>query len=357
MRLTVALIANVKPARPASHLPEDYYAECDSLETVQAIAAALRRAGHQVEPVEANPALPTWLSRNPVDLAFNIAEGFEGPAREARVPALLELMGIPYTGAGVLALALAMDKTRSKQLFRAQGIPTPNFQRFHSPDDPLDKGLQFPLIVKPNGEGSGKGISAASVVRHAEPLQERVRWIRQHYRQDALVEEFIAGTELTVGILEGRPLPALEVDFTPCAPRGENFYSWKVKEHQGNPAHGPDPRFFCPARLSAEQTGIVQGVAVRAAAAVGAEALARVDVRLSSDGIPYVLEVNPLPGLDPKQSNLPMMAAAAGLSYDRLIQGIVESAVRRSPQLSAPAAGAGTPPRSPEVLNRSTGGE
>ena len=329
--MKIALIHNLKPAAKASHLPPDYYSECDSPKTVAAIAKALRSSGHAVFPVEADHRLPEWLKENPVDLGFNLSEGFQGEAREARVPALLELMGIPYTGSGVLALSLALDKAKSKQLFCYGGIPTPKFQVFHQSDDPLEKRLHFPLIVKPNREGSAKGIWASSVVHDEPALQEQVRRVYNLYAQEVLVEEFIEGTELTVGILgSDQILPVLEIDFSDCGSSGESFYSWRMKEFQGNKEMGLTPRFHCPARLSPSVTTAVQVVALKAAKAVGFRDVARVDIRLSSDGIPYVLEVNPLPGLDPEESNLPLIAQAAGISHEALIQRMVDLAMERS---------------------------
>ncbi len=326
--MRVALIHNVKPKKKLPDLPFDYYSECDSPATVSAIAKALRRQRFTVLPVEANHRLPAWLKRNHVDLAFNIAEGFYGDAREARVPALLELLEIPYTGSGVLALVLALDKNKAKHLFRSAGVPTPNFQLFLHPDEPIKRQLQFPLIVKPNREGSGKGIWASSVVHDEKAFRTQLRLVHDRYAQEVLVEEYIEGTELTVGLLGGdEVLPVLEVDFSGCESSGEFFYSWRMKEFQGNQEMGLTPSFWCPARLDPGMTQAVQSVAWRAARALGANELARVDIRLSSDGIPYVLEVNPLPGLDPAESNLPLMAKAAGMSYDTLIQRIVTLAV------------------------------
>ena len=330
-KLRIALIHNVKPSAKGSHLPEDYYSECDSPKTVQAIAKTLENLGHAVFPVEANRRLPDWLKKNPVDLAFNIAEGFQGEAREARVPALLELLEIPYTGSGVLALALALDKARSKQMFRAAGVPTPNFQLFRQADESLDRRLHFPLMVKPNREGSAKGIWASSVVHHETGLRIQIQKVLDRYDQEVLVEEFIDGTELTVGILgNDQVLPVLEIDFSECAPSGEFFYSWRMKEFQGNKDLHLNPRFWCPARLPDSVTEGVGAVALRAAKAVGYRDISRVDIRLSSDGIPFVLEVNPLPGLDPEESNFPIISKAAGITYEALLAHLVHLALERS---------------------------
>ncbi len=334
-RLRVALIHNLKPPEKDPARPADYYSECDSPKTIGAITKAIEAAGYAVVPVEADERLPKWLSENPVDLAFNIAEGFHGQAREAIVPAVLEMLHIPYTGSGVLALVLALDKGRSKQIFKAVGIPTPNFQVFFRPDEPLDPKLHFPLIVKPNYEGSGKGILASSVVRGEAALRTQIERVYREYGLEVLVEEFIEGTELTVGILGEEVLPILEIDFSSCAPAGESFYSWRVKEFQGNKEMHLDPKFRCPANLSAPVAAAVKSVAKKAALALGCRDICRVDIRLSAEGIPYVLEVNTLPGLDPEESNIPLMTQAAGMSYETLIATILRLAVARSEKLAA----------------------
>ncbi|MBI4313863.1 MAG: ATP-grasp domain-containing protein [Candidatus Omnitrophica bacterium] len=305
----------------------DAYSEFDSIQTVDAIAEALRSLGHRVEGVEAASDLPSWLQARRVDFAFNIAEGTQGQSREAQVPALLEFLGIPYTGSGVLALALALDKARTKQILRESGVPTPNFQRFENPGGTLNPDLRFPLIVKPNHEGSGKGISVSSVVENASAALGQVRRVHEQYRQPVLVEEFIEGTELSVGVLGNAPaetLPILEIDFSTCEGSGESFYSWRMKEHQGNEELHLTPAFRCPARLSPEIALRVREAALQAHRAVGCRDFSRVDVRLDASGIPHVLEINPLPGLDPLESNFPRMAAAAGLQYAQLIGRLVE---------------------------------
>ena len=147
-----------------------------------------------------------------------------------------------------------------------------------------------------------------------------------------MVEEFIQGKELTVGILANEPpkiLPVLEIDFSRCKKRGEFFYSWEVKEYQGiNPLY-PDPQFYCPGRLSSEEETAVKTAALAAHQALGCLDISRVDIILNKESVPYVLEVNPLPGLDPQQSNLTKMAQAAGMNYTDLINGILESALAR----------------------------
>ncbi len=309
--------------------PHDGESEFDSPATIERIADALQAGGHTVQRVEANTALPQWFLTHRVDLVFNIAEGTHGEHRESQVPAVLELLGIPFTGSNSVALALALDKAKTKQVLACEGLPTPPWQLFDSPNEPLDRRLSFPLIVKPNREGSARGIWRDSVVWDESSLRRQVQQVVERYRQAVLVEEFVDGRELTVGVLGDLVLPVLEIDFGPCQASGEFFYSWRMKEFQGNAALGLVPRLLCPAPLEPARVEEIQGIARRAHQALGCADLSRTDIRLRADGRPYILEVNPLPGLSPFDSNFPFMASAAGLTHDALIQRIVTLAMAR----------------------------
>ncbi len=336
----VALVYNLKKPK-SKNFPCDYFSEFDSAQTIEGIASSLRMGGHRVFLVEADEGLLDWLRSHPIDIVFNIAEGKNSLIRESQVPALLDFLNIPYTGSGVLTLALCLDKAKAKQIFIQQGIPTPEFQLFKKGARPLLAGeskrglapfLSFPLIVKPNCEGSAKGIHASSLVKNHSQLYEEVARIKSLYQQDVLVEEFIDGVEVTVGILGNddlRILPPLEIDFANCKRKGESFYSWEVKEYQGIDPSYPDPEFFCPARLSKTQENEVKKVAQQAHRALDCLDVSRVDIRLNAESCPYVLEVNPLPGLDSQESNLTRMAKAGGISYPDLINGILESGLKR----------------------------
>ena len=317
-------------------VPYDADSEFDSPKTIESIRRALEVAGHTVSPVEADGDLPQWFLTHPVELVFNIAEGTHGEHRESQVPAILESLGVPYTGSNSVTLAIALDKAKTKQILAFEGIPTPRWQLFVNPSSPLNPAMTFPLIVKPNREGSAKGIWRESVVRDEPTLQRQVTHIYERYRQEVLVEEFIDGLELTVGVLGATALPILEIDFSPCRPSGEFFYSWRMKEFQGNTALGLAPSLYCPARLDTKTTARVQDVVLRSHRALGCRDLSRTDIRLRADGTPFVLEINPLPGLSPVESNFPIMTAAAGLSHDTLIQRIVELAMARADGAARP---------------------
>ena len=311
----------------------DLDSEFDTPKTIETILTALTQAGHTVHLVEANYALPHWFLNHDVDLVFNIAEGLHGAHRESQVPAILESLRVPCTGSNSVTLALALDKAKTKQILASEGIPTPPWQIFPNPNTPLNSRLGFPLIVKPNREGSSKGIWRDSVVGDVIALRRQVTRVYEQYRQEVLVEEFIDGVELTAGVLGNEALPVLEIDFSPCRPSGEYFYSWRMKEYQGDSAQGLAPDIHCPARLDSPTAARVQAIALRAHRALGCAELSRTDIRLRSDGTPFVLEVNPLPGLSPLDSNFPLMTKAAGFSHEALIRRIVELAMIRHRQV------------------------
>lgn len=290
---------------------------------------SLRANGHTVHLVEATEDLPQWFLTHAVDLVFNIAEGTHGEHRESQVPAILESLGVPFTGSNSITLALALDKAKTKQILASEGIPTPSWQLFPTPATLLNPHLAFPLIVKPNREGSSKGIWRESVVEDEEALRRQVARIYARYHQEVLVEEFIDGLELTVGVIGDEPLPILEIDFSPCRTSAEFFYSWRMKEFQGNASLGLIPAFHCPARLDGSTTTRVQAVALKAHRALGCVDFSRTDIRLRADGMPFVLEINPLPGLSPWDSNFPIMTTAAGISHPALVQRIVDLAMTR----------------------------
>lgn len=334
--MRIALTYNLKKKDETK--PADYFSEFDSQDTINAIVSTLKAKGHTVEAIDVEyPNLLSYFRKNRIDMVFNIAEGKCGKFRESEVPAILDYLNIPYTGSNTFSLALALNKALTKKILHAEDIPTPHFQVFVTGNEELNSNLKFPLIVKPNREGSAKGINISNVVYTKESLFNKVKETINMYKQEALVEEFIDGKELTVGILEnGRTtiLPILEIDFSSCAGSGEYFYSWRMKEYQGNTELGLVPTFHCPARLNKDTEELVKDTALRTHQAVGCFDISRTDIRLSQDNIPYVLEINPLPGLDPRESNFPIMAYAAGMKYDDLIESILMSAFNRRRELN-----------------------
>lgn len=328
MALTVGLLYNLgKNEPPADGDPPDAHAELDGEQTVASVAEALRWAGHDVVPIESSCNIWEKLQAQPLDIAFNMTEGVRGGSRESQVPAILEMLGIPYTGSNVLTLAVSLDKSTSKKLFTYHGVPTPRF-RVVPPGKRADlRGLRFPLFVKPGHEGSSMGISPASVCRDRQALDEQVTRLHRLYRQEALVEEYVEGREFTVGFVgneEPLALPIMEINFGLCPPEHGAVYSYRFKTEWD-----ADGYYLCPAPVGEDLATLLRQTALNAFRALGCLDVGRVDIRLGRDGLPQVLEVNPLPGLTPAFSDLPRVALAAGISYERLVNLILDAALER----------------------------
>ena len=372
-KFTVALLYNSKQNAPHTEgEPWDAWNELDSEKTAGQIERALRAGGHEVIAMEGDVTLPQKLSHYKIDVAFNICEGHFGGSREAQVPAMLDMLRIPYTGAGVMALALALDKPMAKRVMAFYGLPTPLFQTFVTGNEPLDSRLKFPLFAKPSREGSGMGVSAKSVCRNLRELREQVQFLIQSYRQPALVEEYIEGREFTLGLLGNlewniqspevavepemamagvesgikkskpngngrskqlspqtvttlRVFPPLEVDLSPCPEDQAGLYTAVIKSQMYEV-----PKYLCPAPTTKALRNKMERLAVNAFAALECYDFARVDFRVRQDTAePLILEVNPLAGLQEGISDIVMGAEAVGIGYAALINGILEAALKR----------------------------
>lgn len=346
----IALLANLKKNAPTfPGMPEDYWADLDSESTVEAISDALRQRGHKVTFLEGDVTLYDRLREVRPDICFNICEGHFGDSREAHVPAILEVLRIPYTGSQVLTLALTLDKPMTKRVLVYHDLPTPPFQVFERADEPLDEGLTFPLFVKPASQGTGMGISAESIVYDEEQLRAQVKRLLEAYRNDpVLVEKFISGRDLTVGMVGNlQPpvawripddeealrvyrgltfLPPLEIKLGTYDEEEGGVYTYHAKVDLADKLE-----YCCPADLTPDQVAELNWLAAATFRVTGCLDVARVDFRLDeNDGDkPYILEVNPLPGLAPGISDLVIEAEAAGICYTDLINMILEEAVRR----------------------------
>ncbi len=335
MTLSVGLTYNLK-RQPASseELPEDFFIEFDDEETVNAIADALRRGGCKITKIEANEEAYGKLKKLKPQIVFNIAEGLRGESRESQIPAMLEMLGIPYTGSGPMTLAVALDKAWTHRFLSANGVPSPFFQVFTKPDEEIDKRLELPAVVKPLAEGSSKGIRSNSLVKDETSLREQLSWAIKTYNQPAIVEKFLPGREFTIGLIGNDPptvLPVVELLLNKL-PEGANpLYSYEAKWIWDVPEK-PLDIFNCPADLSPQLKREINQIAVKTFKALSCRDICRIDMRLDGNGEPYVLEVNPLPGLIPNpdaHSCLPEAAMAAHYTYDQLICTIFWHALRR----------------------------
>lgn len=357
--MRIAVLANLKENAPAiPEIPKDQWDDLDSPSTIESIINALKSNGHTAEFFEASIRKPYNLIEKlqlfKPDLCFNIAEGHFGDSREAHIPSLLEMMSIPYTGSKVLTLALALDKPMTKRILHYHDLPTPEFQVFSNPDEPLNDDLldggtlKFPLFLKPSREGTGMGVAATSIITSIKDLRDRIEFLLARYNQPVLCERFIKGRELTVGVmgnlnstaarrLNDRTAPAtlpeeltffptLEVDTEKYDASEAGLYSNRIKTELVDTFY-----YTCPAKIDP----VVEDMLYRYAAAVvrvtGCYDVARIDFRLDENNgnTPFILEINPLPGLNPNYSDLCLEAYAYGWTYDKLINSIVTLASER----------------------------
>lgn len=329
--LTFDLKSPASLATPTSANPGDVEEEFDSPETIAAIRAVLEQLGHEVEELGDGPDLVRRLATGiPPDLVFNFAEGQGvGRCREARVPALLEMLSIPYTGSDPLTLAATLDKDCAKTLARSVGVATPRSVLTKSPanlDEILDlaDALTWPIIVKPAFEGSSKGVLDTSLAYDRVELQAKIVQWQTLYHQPLLLEEFIDGEELTVGMVGHAPPTILGImRVLPIQNQGPFIYSLEVKRDWERRV-----RYECPAQLTQADQAAVNDSALRCWHALGCQDVARFDFRLRQ-GIPYFLECNPLPGLNPRTGDLVLLAGGMGVDHAALVANIVTSAIHR----------------------------
>jgi D-alanine-D-alanine ligase len=347
-KLRVAVLANLKKNAPYwEGMQPDQWDDLDSEKTVAALVDAVRAGGYESEFFEGNLSLVETLGKYRPDICFNICEGHFGDSREAQVPAILEMMRIPYTGSRVMTLSLALDKPMTKRILLWHTLPTPSFQTFERVDEELHADLQFPLFAKPSREGTGMGVSARSILHTEAELREQIDYIHKKYQQPALVEQYIAGREVTVGIIgnligpvarrlpepASAPriqaglhfLPPMEVDLKPYQ-ETDVVYSNRLKVDLADQLD-----YLCPAPLDDATVDELNWLAAACFRVVGALDVSRIDFRLDANNHdkPYILEINPLPGLSPGISDIVIEAAADGIDHTRLVNLILETALRR----------------------------
>ena len=312
----------------------DRYAEYDDMETIDAITKALEGAGYEVVLLEVDLDFPEKVRKASVDFVFNIAEGIQGESRESHVPAILEMLRIPYSGSGILTQAITLNKSRKKEILTYHGIPTPKFQLCSSAQQKLKPDMRFPLIVKPDAEGSSVGIINDSYVTDTESLKRQIRRITKEYAQLALVEEYVPGREFTISLLGNRKptiLPIVEVNFDHLPKGLHHFDSFEAKWTYDTPTNPIDP-LVCPAIIKDPLRTKLKRLARRTFEVLGCTDLCRIDFRLDEKGTPHVLDVNALPGLmpDPRSnSRFTRSCYSAGMGYNDMILNILNTALRR----------------------------
>jgi D-alanine-D-alanine ligase len=309
----------------AEGFSEEEAAEFDAPETIDGISSALESLGHEVVRIGNVKALLKRLHQGERwDLVFNICEGVKGIGREAQVPAILDVFDIPYTFSDVLVLSLTLHKGMTKRIIRELGIPTAPFAVVELAEDIVRIDLPYPLFVKPVAEGTGKGIGPDSKVRNFQELKKACLDRLEQFRQPVLVETFLPGREITVGIVgtgpEARVIGMMEVIYNQKEQSG--IYSYHNKAHYEDFID-----YMVPERDLFESCA---EVALASWRGLDCRDGGRVDLRLDEHGVPNFMEVNPLPGLNPIHSDLPILASKAGISYNDLIAFIINSALIRT---------------------------
>jgi len=324
--MNVGLVYDLRSEYLAAGYSEEDTAEFDKEDTIEALSLGLGALGFEVEPVGSAKSLVAALAKGRRwDLVFNIAEGLHGPGREALVPALLDAWQIPYTFSDPLVMALCLDKAACKRFVRDLGLPTPDFALVRAEKDIATVRLPYPMFAKPVGEGTGKGVCAASRASDRKELTAICRVLLKRFKQPVLVEEYLPGREFTVGIIGtgelARPLGVMEVSLGGEAEPGSYSYANKANFEalvEYLPVDGP----------AAEEAS---NLALAVWRGLGCRDGGRVDIRLDADGRASFLEVNPLAGLNPKISDLPILCTMNGVSYQDLLRMIVQSALERLP--------------------------
>jgi D-alanine-D-alanine ligase len=324
--MLIGLTYDLRSEYLAAGLSDEETAEFDRESTVEAIEGALRQLGHQTERIGHARSLVERLAQgNRWDLIFNIAEGLSGVAREAQVPAILDVYGIPYTFSDPLVLALTLHKGLTKTVVQAAGVPTAPFAVIEQAADVSSVRLPFPLFAKPIAEGTGKGVTPASKVRDADELARTSAQLLERFQQPVLVEAFLPGREFTIGMIgsgdDAYALGTLEIVLLDTAEA--DVYSYVNKEECESRVEYRLVRAADPLIARAEQ------VAVQAWRVLGCRDGGRIDIRCDAVGVPCFLEVNPLAGIHPEHSDLPILATKLGISYVDLIGRIIESARQR----------------------------
>jgi D-alanine-D-alanine ligase len=345
---TVGLVSGSAESHTADEEPpsvNDVYAEWDSAETIDAVASALSAYGEVIR-LEATPDFPERLRDARPDIVFNIAEGLNGTNREAHVPAICEFFDVPYSGSDPFTLSLCLHKAKTKDFLTAHGIANAKYALVESSAH-LGRLLAShelfahrpspiaPLFVKPVQEGSSKGITEKNFVRSRDELIAQTHFLLETYAQPVLIEEFLPGAEFTCGVLgngaSARVLPLVGMNFASLPNGAVPIYGFEAKWVWDTPAD-PIAIFECPAQIDDALTTAISDLVLRAYRVLGCRDWSRVDVRLDANGVPNIVEVNPLPGILPNpedNSCLPKAARAAGLDYDGLIQAALLAAAER----------------------------
>ena len=321
----VAIIYNIQK-EVKNGKPKDIYAEFDTLETINAIKKAISRR-YKISLIEADEDCYKKFKSKKLDVVFNIAEGLHGRNREAQIPLMLEMLKIPYTGSGPLALALCLDKSKTKEILEYHKIPTPRFQVINSLKDRLNKKLRYHLIVKLLYEGSSMGLSKENIVRNQNELRKILKRLVLNYKEPVIVEEFLTGKEFTIGIIGNKPkvLGMIEI-YLDKYPKQFDALTYEAKGVRYDDMYSGKPR------ISKKLHKKICDIALKTHVVLGCRDFSRVDIRCDAKDNPYILEINPLPGLSPSMEHIsffPKIARINKINYERLINMMLDTSLKR----------------------------
>ena len=310
------------------------YAEWDTWETINALKVAIE-VFHHVTLIEAdNNAFEKFKQSKP-DIVFNIAEGFNKLSRESQIPAMLDMLNIPYTGSDALTLGICLDKARTKEILSYYKVPNAKFLLVDKYTPLSNHSIEFPSIVKPVSEGSSKGIFNSSLVKNYDELNAEIKRVVDEYNQPAIIEEFLPGKEFTVAIIGNgdntEVFPIVEIKYENFPDNVEHLYSYEAKWILDTKDNVFDV-FECPAAIDNDLEKQIKDAALRTYKVLRCKDWSRIDIRLDKNGTPNVIEINPLPGIMPdpnENSSFPKAARAAGINYNEMIQRVLFEACRR----------------------------
>ncbi len=334
--MNIAFLYNVRHRYPDPKKPKTLReADFDDPETTELQIKYLKKLGYKVYPIEANEEayFKLYKIKDKIDLVFNVSEGLHGEDREAQIPAMLEMLQIPYTGSPPLAQAIILNKSKTKEILIANKIPTLQYQLMKSKNDKLKKIFKFPLMVKPVSEGSSAGITNKSVVHDEVGLYKQVDFIFNTFNEEALIEPYLEGREFSIAMLGNPPqvLPILESDHSMLPKKYLPFDSLEVKWFYELATSGKHLK--CPAKISPRLEKKLNNICLELWYALGIRDWCRIDIRCDKNENPYVLEVNSPPGCTPPEhdpaSYFPLIARSMGIDYENLLKKIIETALKR----------------------------
>ncbi|MFX0211317.1 MAG: ATP-grasp domain-containing protein, partial [Candidatus Hodarchaeota archaeon] len=290
--MKIALVLNTRVDN------SEFQVEYDPPHTIELVKHGIQSAGHDYVFIEADENFVTHLKDQKPDLVFNRAEGIGGESRESHVPAMLEMLRIPYVGSNVLTTALCLNKGWTKKILKFHDILTPNFAIVNNVNELTGSTFRYPVILKPNEEGSSVGINEDNIVNNIKGLKNRLSQMLKEYEQGILIEEFIQGREFSAGVLgtkEGtlEVLSIIEIDFSQFPKEVGTVFGQRAKTLYDNLDH-----YICPAKIPGTLKKKLETISLHVCNVLGIKDFARIDFRMNDAGEIFFLEINPLPGID-----------------------------------------------------------